>query len=127
MVMARVEKPRIPIALLIVVSALGSILGIWLSHMYAEHRARMQLQAQIDSLQQDAAVASAQYAAATAAQQREQQRQADAQRARFVLEYGQRCVGGTVINVSGSSYTQVLGSAGRPVACSAGMASEPLR
>ena len=125
--MGRAEQPRIPIAVFIILSVFGSILGISLSHMYAEHRARVQLQAQIDSFQRDVAVASAKYAVTSAAQQREQQRLSDEQRARFVLEYGQRCVGGTVINVSGSSYTQVLGLAGRPVACSAGMASEPLR
>ena len=111
----------------IAAAVVGSILGIWSWNMYAEHRARVQAQAEIDSMQREVAVASAKYAVRSAAQQREQQRQADAQRARFVLEYGQRCVGGTVVNVSGSSYTQVLGSAGRPVACSAGMASEPLR
>jgi len=34
------------------------------------------------------------------------------------LATDERCVGGTVIRVSGSSYTQVLGGDLRPVACS---------
>lgn len=125
--MARVEQTRMTMGMRIAAAVVGSILGIWSWNMYAEYRARVQLQAYSDSLQRDVSVASANYAAASAAHQREQQRQADAQRSRFVLQYGQRCVGGTVINVSGSSYTQILGSAGRPVACSAGIASEPLR
>ena len=118
----------------IAAAVMGSLLGIWSWNMYAEHRARVQLQAEIDSasaqslqIQREALVQSANYAASLAARQREEQQQADLQRSRFLLSSNQRCVGGTVINVSGSSYTQVLGSAGRPVACSAGMAAEPLR
>lgn len=37
--------------------------------------------------------------------------------ARMLLP-SERCIGGTVVQVNGSSYTQVSGQQGRPVACS---------
>ena len=33
------------------------------------------------------------------------------------LQPDEQCIGGTVVRVSGSSYTQVSGGSGRPVAC----------
>lgn len=39
----------------------------------------------------------------------------DLQRSR--LDVGQQCIGGTVVNVKGSSYVQLAGAAGRPVRC----------
>lgn len=51
-------------------------------------------------------------------------RQAEAERQRLLdlrrraLKVGERCIGGTVVEVNGSSYTQALGAQGRPVACS---------
>jgi hypothetical protein len=40
----------------------------------------------------------------------------DLQRRR--LTSGEQCIGGTVVNVSGSSYVQITGAGGRPVRCS---------
>lgn len=34
------------------------------------------------------------------------------------LSPSERCIGGTVVQVSGSTYTQAIGPGGRPVACS---------
>ena len=37
---------------------------------------------------------------------------------RLRLKGSERCIGGTVVQVSGSTYTQAIGPDGRPVACS---------
>lgn len=56
-------------------------------------------------------------------QQREHQR---VQLARRQLTGNQRCVGGVVVVVNGSSYTQ-LGTVGDPVRCSGQLADRPIR
>nr|WP_165583133.1 hypothetical protein [Dyella soli] len=39
------------------------------------------------------------------------------QRDRLALRASEQCIGGTVVEVNGSTYVQVLGSDGRPEAC----------
>jgi hypothetical protein len=64
------------------------------------------------------------------AQQAEQVRQSQlaayADKQRHWLAANQRCVGGVVVQVDGTSYTQ-LGSIASPVRCSGQMADRPLR
>jgi uncharacterized protein HemX len=62
----------------------------------------------------------------------EQQRQRElatqaTERQRHVLADDQRCVGGTVITVRGTVYTQDTGQDGRPIHCSGSLAAVPLR
>jgi hypothetical protein len=57
---------------------------------------------------------------------REQSRQAAADRLRYALADNQRCVGGVVVQVDGSRYTQ-LGSIQYPIHCDGYFADRPLR
>lgn len=52
--------------------------------------------------------------------------EAERRRRSFQLSGNQRCIGGVVIEVSGSSYTQ-LGSVGQPVHCVGQLADRPIR
>jgi hypothetical protein len=45
----------------------------------------------------------------------------------YRLDRNQQCVGGVVINRSGSSFTQVFGKDGAPIPCKGDLATEPLR
>ncbi|HWX67668.1 MAG TPA: hypothetical protein VNZ27_14715 [Rhodanobacter sp.] len=47
--------------------------------------------------------------------------------ASYRLDRNQQCVGGIVINRSGSSFTQVAGKDGKPIPCKGDTAAEPLR
>ena len=47
--------------------------------------------------------------------------------ASYRLAPGQQCIGGIVINRSGSSFSQAVGSKGQPIKCSGDKAEEPLR
>jgi biopolymer transport protein ExbB/TolQ len=48
-------------------------------------------------------------------------------RARYQLGPNQQCAGGMVIDRSGSSFSQAIGSTGEPIKCSGDTAEEPLR
>lgn len=66
-----------------------------------------------------------------------QQRQAEAMQAQrlrddqrrraLLLAPGEQCIGGTVVRVSGNSYTQAVGADGRPVACVGRQRLDPAR
>lgn len=45
----------------------------------------------------------------------------------YRLDRNQQCVGGVVINRSGTSFTQVFGKDGAPIPCRGDLATEPLR
>ncbi|MBT2142398.1 hypothetical protein KK141_22850 [Dyella sp. LX-66] len=92
---------------------------------YREHEKRQAAEAIEDAIQQfakefpppppiayppraDESARQHQAAAFLAAEQRRQALQ---------LAPDERCIGGTVVRVSGNSYTQVAGAAGRPAAC----------
>lgn len=45
----------------------------------------------------------------------------------YRLDRNQQCVGGVVINRSGTSFTQVFGKDGTPIPCKGDLATEPLR
>ena len=47
--------------------------------------------------------------------------------AALLLGPDEQCIGSTVVRVSGSSYTQALGAAGRPVACVGRQRLDPAR
>lgn len=47
--------------------------------------------------------------------------------ATYRLDHNQRCIGGIVINRSGSSYTQSVGTDGKPIPCKGDIAAQPLR
>lgn len=103
---------------------LGALVAFWLIVMFVTGAfvigAGKALDQQVHAtLQQD------QQRQAQQLQVRQQQQAMDV--ARRQLGANQRCIGGTVITVTGSSYTQVLGSGGRPVACSGEFAKEALR
>lgn len=58
----------------------------------------------------------------------EKQRQEElAAQASYRLDRNQQCVDGTVINRSGSSFTQAVGKDGQPIPCTGDLATEPLR
>ena len=58
----------------------------------------------------------------------DRQRQEDLRvKASYQLDRNQQCVGGIVINHSGSSFTQVSGKNGQPMTCKGDTATEPLR
>jgi hypothetical protein len=57
---------------------------------------------------------------------RQRELAADLDQQRHMLAGNQRCVGGVVVQVDGTSYTQ-LGSIANPVRCSGGMADRVLR
>lgn len=87
--------------------ALG-VVGVRAAANEASRQAVVQVQAQAAEVQQ---------------QQREYQR---VQLARRQLVGNQRCIGGVVVVVSGSSYGQ-LGTVGDPVRCSGQLADRPIR
>lgn len=68
------------------------------------------------NVQQVQAAVAAQHQAQLRQQQLRAFQQAEDLRRR-ALAVDERCVGGTVIQIRGSSYTQRLGADGRPVAC----------
>lgn len=85
--------------------------------------------------QVEAAVAHGRQVVAQQQAQRQVQRRVNQQRRREsqardlasrTLSSSQMCVGGTVVDVSGSTYTQRIQS-GRPVACRGRLADQPLR
>lgn len=47
--------------------------------------------------------------------------------ATYRLDRNQQCVGGIVINRSGSSFTQTVGTDGKPIPCKGDTAAQPLR
>jgi len=47
--------------------------------------------------------------------------------ASYRLDRNQQCIGGIVINRSGSSFAQAVGKNGAPIACKGDLATEPLR
>lgn len=47
--------------------------------------------------------------------------------ASYRLDRNQQCIGGIVINRSGSSFAQAVGNGGAPIACKGDLATEPLR
>jgi hypothetical protein len=106
------------IALGIVAAAALLLLGFVADREFERQRdiaeAQAMLQGLADTAQQ--AVQDGQREAAQRQRWRveQQQRALDARR----LGQDERCVGGTVVVVSGSSYTQVAGAGGRPTACS---------
>jgi flagellar biosynthesis GTPase FlhF len=68
-----------------------------------------------------------QYQAAQAARMDRQRQEELRIQASYRLNRNQQCVGGIVINRSGSSFTQVAGSDGAPIACKGDTATQPLR
>lgn len=48
-------------------------------------------------------------------------------KATYQLARNQQCIGGIVINRSGSSFTQAFGTNGKPISCKGDTAAEPLR
>ncbi|MGA0587386.1 hypothetical protein ACO2Q2_09710 [Dyella sp. KRB-257] len=69
------------------------------------------VQSSAQEMQQSAAMDAAQASARAAARR-------DALQRSRMLSPVERCIAGTVVTVSGSTYTQATGSDGRPVACS---------
>jgi hypothetical protein len=70
--------------------------------------------------------AMARSAAASREWSRRQAQRARVESARYVLAADQRCVGGVVVQVRGSVYTQ-LGSISQPIHCAGRRADKPLR
>ena len=87
-----------------------------------------------ESMQQMVLAASQQQQAFLEQQQQRQQEQQQRQlalqaqeRERQTLSQDQRCVGGTVITVRGTVYSQEVGADGRAVHCTGNLAAVPLR
>lgn len=57
----------------------------------------------------------------------ERERRASTERRSRTLSASQRCIGGTVVEVNGSTYVQLVGASGKPVRCTGRMADSPLR
>lgn len=68
-----------------------------------------------------------QYQAAQAARMDRQRQEELRVQASYRLDRNQQCAGGIVINHSGSSFTQAVGTDGKPIACRGDLATEPLR
>jgi hypothetical protein len=68
-----------------------------------------------------------QYQAEQVIRQNRQHQQELRVQASYKLDRNQQCVGGVVINRSGSSFTQIFGKDGKPVPCNGDTAAEPLR
>ncbi len=56
-----------------------------------------------------------------------QQQEALRVKATYRLDRNQQCVGGIVIDRSGSSFTQAVGTDGKPIPCKGDTAAQPLR
>ena len=105
----------------------GSLLGVLIWHVYADYRVQ---QAQRDAWAAvQAAARDPDPMGLVALQQRQLQAQrlaTDREQARYRLALNQRCVGGVVVQVDGSSYTQ-LGTIASPVHCAGDRADRPIR
>jgi len=110
----------------IVASALGLYVGFVGYREFARQRDINQVQVAIQQLSDSAKQALAQSQAQDAYSRELQRRKVAADRRRRELEGGQQCVGGVVVVVNGSSYTQ-LGSVGDPVRCNGSYADRPIR
>jgi hypothetical protein len=91
-------------------------------------------QAAMQQIADQLSVATRQVQQETAAQRRavELSQQAESlrsmrERDRALLADDQRCIGGTVIAVKGSTYTQALGAGRMPIPCAGRLANQPLR
>lgn len=94
---------------------------------YAE-RSMQQAFEQLSEQQRVMAVRQQQQLLEQESRRRQDQQLADAAlRERRTLAVNQRCVGGTVITVIGTAYTQDTGEDGRPVHCAGNLAAVPLR
>jgi hypothetical protein len=67
------------------------------------------------------------YQEAQAIRLNEQRQEALRVQATYRLDRNQQCVGGLVINRSGSSFTQAVGTGGKPIACKGDTATQALR
>ncbi|WP_158754152.1 hypothetical protein [Dyella sp. S184] len=68
-----------------------------------------------------------QYQAEQTIRQEKQRQEELAAQASYRLDRNQQCIDGTVINHSGSSFTQAVGKDGQPIPCTGDLATEPLR
>ncbi len=98
----------------IFVGALGALLAFWLIVSLTTGLFLFGAAKVVGDGAREAISANQQHQAAALQAQtlRAQQRSAA-----LTLNPDEQCIGGTVVRVIGSSYTQVLGAAGRPVAC----------
>lgn len=69
----------------------------------------------------------AQYKVEQARREERQQQEALRIKASYRLDPNQKCADGMVINRSGSSFSQAIGSKGLPIQCTGDTAAEPLR
>jgi hypothetical protein len=132
-----VVMPKMSLELRILAVVVGSIVGVWTWNVVAEYRARVEAQAFVQSVSDSFhdAVKQGQQAEAQS-QLQERQRLWDQHREQVKAEVNaeqsrrlsgnQRCVGGVVLVVDGSTYGQ-LGTVGDPVRCNGQYADRPIR
>jgi hypothetical protein len=115
------------IALGIVAGAVVLLLGFIGYHEYERQRDIREAQEMMSSLGEYASQAMADASRQEQRRQAVQTYQQSVERQRYVLSSSQRCIGGTVVTVNGTVYTQDISADGRPVRCSGNLATQPLR
>jgi hypothetical protein len=119
-------EPSSRIALGIVAAAALLLVGYIGYSEFQRQRDIAQAQALMSSLGEQGTRVLAQFHAQDAAQQQRQREAVAMSWDRRLLMGNQRCVGGVVVVVNGTSYTQ-LGTVGDPVRCSGRYADRPIR
>jgi len=118
-----------PLSWRIAVVVVGAIAGLWTWSTVAEYRAQTSADVIVQSVAGGflAAVQQANADKAVLAQQRARQQHAARERhQRRVLASNQQCLGGAVVQIDGTTYTQ-LGSMANPVHCSGSLADRAIR
>ncbi|WP_158754014.1 hypothetical protein [Dyella sp. S184] len=114
------------IALAIVAAAALLLVGFIGYREFERQRDISDAQAALASIGEQGKQLSAQFQQQSVVDQEQTREAAAMQWDRRLLEGKQRCIGGVVVLVDGSSYTQ-LGTVGDPVRCSGRYADRPIR
>ena len=102
----------------IVVAAVIAVVGFVGYSEFRRHRDIAEATEAFQQLSQQGQAMAQQFQQQAAADTRLQAEIRERARRARMLAPSERCVGGTVVQVNGSTYTQAIGPDGRPIACS---------